>query len=378
VETRLENRSNTTSQLFSADYDRPLGNDQISLGTQVTREQGTTDRSGATSPNSYPAGFQNPLDSVFWDRQDVLAAYVTYQKEFGGKWTALAGLRSETVDLATDLVSSRSVGHISYTTVNPSFFATYTASSEAKWRLSYSRRLDRPSPRDLNPYFTYSDSSHVLAGNPHLKPQVTDTYEIAYDYHRQATSLTVRAFYDVNDRLITPSSFWIADPENRANAVIETTQINGGKAEARGVQATYNTRIAQKLSVSADLTLQRVNLDLRDSVSQRAGNSANGLLGLYYTLSSRDNLNYSVSYAGRRLNGQGVTYAFAADTFTYVHALSPTLMLTFSATNLLRMNKIVSLMKTSLIDSRSSFSLRAPTVSISLSRSFSGFARPAR
>jgi hypothetical protein len=47
---------------------------------------------------------------------------------------------------------------------------------------SYSRRIDRPSYEDLNPFIFYLDQYTFEKGNPFLKPQFTDAFAIEYSF----------------------------------------------------------------------------------------------------------------------------------------------------------------------------------------------------
>lgn len=64
-----------------------------------------------------------------------------------------------------------------YTNLFPSVFLNYTFSEKYAMGLNMSRRLDRPSYQQLNPFKFFLDPSTFRAGNPFLNPQFTWSFE---------------------------------------------------------------------------------------------------------------------------------------------------------------------------------------------------------
>jgi hypothetical protein len=48
--------------------------------------------------------------------------------------------------------------------------------------LAYSRRIDRPSYQDLNPFMYYADPYTFMKGNPFLRPQFTDGVSLTHGF----------------------------------------------------------------------------------------------------------------------------------------------------------------------------------------------------
>ncbi|MCR6658696.1 MAG: TonB-dependent receptor [Asticcacaulis sp.] len=360
----VQNRSETRTADFTLDYNTTVGDDQLSAGLQLTQAHETTRNSGTMAA----------FDSAFDYRQTLSAAYLTWQKEFGDKWTVLAGLRSETLELDTNLISSDTTGHVTDTRLNPSFFATYVMSPKARWRFSYAHRLQRPQPRDLNPYVAYINATHLSSGNPHLRPQETGAWEATYEYTDKGTSYTVRGFYNRDEHLITAAS--IAETDSAGNAIIRTMAVNSGTATAIGIAMNGNRRLSSKLYLNADITLQTMRVpDFGRSGSQSL-TAINGSFGFGYTLSTKDNINFSFNSIGKRLTGQGYMSSFAYDNLSWSHSLTQKVQLSVYLSNILRMNKTFFVTDSNVLRSRSVTSPQSPTLSISLSRSFGGFSKP--
>ena len=78
----------------------------------------------------------------------------------------------------------------------PSVFLTQKLNDDQNLQLNYTRRIDRPSFLQLSPYTDYSDSLNLSRGNPNLKPQFTNSLEMAYQLNYQKN--TFLAPYIIN------------------------------------------------------------------------------------------------------------------------------------------------------------------------------------
>ena len=375
--TMFQNLDRNDSAVFTADYAGPVWDDQMHLGIEIhSNDDRSEELRHFPEPLTAVAGIVPLADSRFTYRQTLSAAYITYQKELGEQWTVLGGLRAETLDLDTDFLSLQSTGHLVYTRLNPSLFATYVISPKAYLRLNYTRRLQRPQPRDLNPYVILSSATTVMAGNPNLKPQDTDIYEARYAYTDRMLNLTLRAFYNRDQHLIATSSHFIPDPQNLGNQVLETTQSNFGFQDQAGVETTYSNQFWQKLFVMLNTTLQTTRLRSPDVLGPRSGTSLGGMVMLNFDLSPKTGLSFNYNTMGRQLTGQGHYNFGASSTLSLSHALTPALNLIASVNDPFRTGKSVSVTNTENMHGTFVNSHTAPTFMITLSRSFSHYAVP--
>ncbi len=312
VSDRRDNSSDLKSAVLSVDYSRNLGNNQLVTGLQITHDDSDS-RSHASG-----AGAGLTPDSAFAFDQTLSAAYVTLQHQFGARWTVLGGLRAESLDLDTRMVSSGTVGHVAYTKVNPSLFATYILSPAAKLRFSYSHRLQRPNPQDLNPFVRYVDPQNLMAGNAALKPEETDSFELGYERTAGTTSYQARLFYRTSDGLITNASSFAAP------GIVLTTKGNLGAGEAVGTEFNINTKIGKKLSLNASGDLSNLTLTT-PVVGERSAVSLNARLNLDYAATPKDRIQFSYTSQGTQLTGQGYRSTVANGSLAWRHTLTPKL-----------------------------------------------------
>lgn len=116
--------------------------------------------------------YDSTISNHFIYRENINAAYLNYSREWD-KLSLQAGLRLENTNAnGTQLVNSDHFDR-HYTNLFPSIFLNYKFSEKYETGLNLSRRLDRPSYQQLNPFKRFLDPSTYSAGNPFLNPQFT-------------------------------------------------------------------------------------------------------------------------------------------------------------------------------------------------------------
>ncbi len=120
--------------------------------------------------------------------ENVNAAYVNYNRPLGKKVTMQAGLRAEQTNSEGDLTRDDNVQQADnkikrhYLDFFPSAAFTYNINQKNTLNLTYSRRIDRPSYQDLNPFENKLDELTYEKGNAFLRPQYTDNIELSHTF----------------------------------------------------------------------------------------------------------------------------------------------------------------------------------------------------
>lgn len=134
------------------------------------------------------------FDDRFLYLENIHAAYAI----FGNKvhqFSYQLGLRAELTDITTELVESDYVNKRNYTNFFPSAHVTYDLPKDNAVQVSYSRRIRRPRYNDLSPFVTFSDERNYWSGNPDLKPEFTDAFELGHIKYFDEGSLTSSIYY---------------------------------------------------------------------------------------------------------------------------------------------------------------------------------------
>ncbi|RYD71740.1 MAG: TonB-dependent receptor, partial [Sphingobacteriales bacterium] len=135
--------------------------------------------------------------------ENVNAAYINFSKELHPKLSFQAGLRMEHTMSEGRLIRAdgqqQDDEHIrkNYVNLFPSMAATLKMNRQHSFGLTYSRRIDRPGYRNLNPFENKLDELTYQKGNAFLKPQFGNNLEFSHVFKGKLT--TTFGYNDVSD-----------------------------------------------------------------------------------------------------------------------------------------------------------------------------------
>lgn len=170
---------------FKVDHERPLWKGQFGAGLKfsVVNTDNTFNFFDVIDGESVP---NMDRTNQFTYQENINAAYVNYQRQ-AGKWNFQAGLRVEQTNSDGKLTSERPTGNDrvkrNYTDLFPSGGVTYQFDQKNAFRLTYSRRIDRPQYQDLNPFEYKLDELTYQRGNPFLKPQYSNNLQLGHTFN---------------------------------------------------------------------------------------------------------------------------------------------------------------------------------------------------
>lgn len=167
------------------------------------------------------AVWQNDLgkSNNFVYKENINAAYANFSKEWK-VWQIQLGLRAEHTHSNGNSITDNKEVDRNYLSLFPTAFVNQKISEKHNIRYSYSRRVDRPNYQQLNPFVFYMDPLALDQGNPYLKPQFTNSFEINYSY--KEASLTL-GYSDTRDMITQISQ------QNDETRVISVIRQNLGR-----------------------------------------------------------------------------------------------------------------------------------------------------
>ncbi len=196
--------------------------------------------------------------SAFSYNRNIYSAYTNYNQKIG-KFSMQIGLRAEQYEV--DAIFDQGEETESYReekfTLYPSAFFTYAPGEKNQFQLSYSRRVDRPSINQVNPIRSWSTPLLTMVGNPGLKPQFTDSYEINYTRRLKKGSVSLGTFFRrINDNIIRYAS---TDPFDENKVVL--TFVNADYEDRYGVEMSgmYRPTGWWNINASFDLYSQQMS-----------------------------------------------------------------------------------------------------------------------
>lgn len=127
---------------------------------------------------------QDPSKSnQFEYREKNIAGYGSLQKEFGKKWSAKAGLRYEYSSISAYSHGTNETNNTHYQKFFPSVYVTYKPTGAHTFSVNYTKRINRPGFRALNPFRWYVNPYSYYTGNPFLQPSYNHNVELSYLYN---------------------------------------------------------------------------------------------------------------------------------------------------------------------------------------------------
>lgn len=185
--------------------------------------------------------------SDFNYKENINALYSSLSVDLD-KWQFQAGLRGEQT-IAKGKSKSQKVLDRSYWQVFPSAFLTRKLNKKMSTTFQYSKRVNRPSFQQQNPFIEYFDSLTYTRGNPFIKPETMDAYKISLTFENQpffAISYNKKQDAIVDDAPRQEGNLTYTTPENLANfeniGIELNFPLNFGKKFSGygGNQAIYN------------------------------------------------------------------------------------------------------------------------------------------
>jgi len=170
--------------IIKADYEQPFLKGKLGVGFKMNHVKTDNTFDFFNVINNVPELDINRSNRFEYDEM-VNAGYVNYNIQVK-KWGFQAGLRAEHTDWEGELTSQKPGGDEmvdgNYLSWFPSAAVTYTLNDKNQFNLTYSRRIDRPSYRDLNPFEDKLDELTYRKGNPFLRPQFTNSVELTHTF----------------------------------------------------------------------------------------------------------------------------------------------------------------------------------------------------
>ncbi|GAW42158.1 Vitamin B12 transporter BtuB [Brevundimonas sp. SH203] len=245
----------------------------------------------------------DPLVSNRFDVDQVVhALYATYEKPFSEKLSAQFGLRLEQANLDLDQVTSGVKTSQDYFRAYPTGHLSYKLNDKDTLRASYSRRIQRPGPADLNPFLAYGDPQNYRSGNPNLQPQETDSFELNWQRRVQQTFYQATLYYRDTNKAFTQTT------TDTGNGVFLTRPENLGSSTSTGLELVANGPLLPTLRYSASLNVYRQEIDAAGIVGaqDRSGDAVSGRLSLNWQATPKDFVQVTGIWSGDQLLAQGV------------------------------------------------------------------------
>ena len=295
---------------FQADYSHPINKSGKSiLETGIRYEKNS-------STSNYSV-FNNTLNKVTLRTDDmnyfqnIYAAYMSLKFETENNWVIRPGLRYEATQLNGNLKKELTSFKASFNNWVPSFLVSKNIGEKHGIRLNYTERIRRPEIWDLNPFINASDPRNLVYGNPLLRPEITKTVELGYNYNASSgLNLTNSLFFNSNKNGIEYLS--IVD----SSGISRTTPQNIATVQRIGANTNIYMPINEKWFISGDIEIYHVWFESKALKVKNDANFYSLSINSSYSLPADYTIQLSADYNNGFINLQGhsssyYTYRFS-------------------------------------------------------------------
>jgi len=275
---------------------------------------------GSTAGDEDPVTGAETIDPTATDdfryRQRIRAGYASYQDTVG-QWSFLGGLRLEGTSTDARLPTNDTVSRAHYLGLFPSLHVERSLPDAGTLSFGASRRVTRPAPGQLDPYVNQEYTLILRAGNVHLLPEYTQSYELGYGLQGHGFGCQLTSYYRRNHDSATGVVKYLGD------GVSLSTQENLPRDDFAGLELTADGHLGSQLSysVSGDLFQGQVDASALGSPGLRSTRGVDTKLKLDYRPTARDLAQLSISRTDRRLTAQGYVSAINVVNVGYRHQL---------------------------------------------------------
>lgn len=177
-------RNNMPSEINIAvaklDYTQPLWKGKFETGLKTSFVTSDNDMLFEVKTDEWQ--IDPKRSNRFKYSENVNAGYLNYAGNITKKLKYQLGVRAEHTHSIGNSITLNQKRDRNYLNFFPSVFLSQQLDTNNVLNLSYSRRIDRPNYQSLNPFEFYLDPYTFQRGNPNLKPQYTNSFQLVHVY----------------------------------------------------------------------------------------------------------------------------------------------------------------------------------------------------
>ncbi|QJW90303.1 TonB-dependent receptor [Spirosoma taeanense] len=244
---RAQNSRNNRIMVLQADFIEPLKRRQrLETGLKYTSRLLGADYVFENLQNGSWV-LNTAISNNFIYNERTSAAYVNYGNELK-KFSYQVGLRTEHTLINTDQRTTNQQNTRQYIYLFPSAFVNYNLSQAQKLQVNYTRRINRPSVRSLNPFIDLQDPLNIRFGNPLLNPELINSFELSHLWTGKTTALTSSLFYRQTNNEITSYRTL------REDGITEQAQLNLNRSQNYGLEIVLEQEITRWWKANGNVT----------------------------------------------------------------------------------------------------------------------------
>lgn len=247
---------------FQLDYTHPFKGVTLETGLKaIVRNIDNESKVDSTDLNG-GNGFPVPNRNFIYDyNQNVYSGYATFGFTLAKKYGIKAGARYERTEIDGNDAGSGTFDPFknNYGNFVPSIVLSRTFNNMQTVKLSYNKRIQRPSVFYLNPFRNAADFYNQSQGNPYLSPEIADNYEINYSRFIKTTVINASVYYRNTQNIIENV---IKQVEMDGKDIALTTFENVGKNNSFGFNFFGSVNPIKPLTLRGNFNIYTYDITL--------------------------------------------------------------------------------------------------------------------
>jgi len=299
---QLLNNGTNRFLTIQTDYVKPINKVKLETGLRAQlRKLSNINDNYILNPGSGEFELIPSATSNYKNNDNVYAAYISVSssiKNFGYK----LGLRAENSAYTGTLLNSTDKFSNKYpVSLFPSLFLSQKLKNKQELQFSVTRRINRPNFFQLIPFVDYTDNLNITKGNPDLKPEFTQSFEMSYaKTFKKNNNILTSVYYKKTTDLITRYQDKGIHPITGAEVLVNTF-VNANSSQAFGTELTSVNYLAKWWDISTNLNLynSKINTENLVGTSQDAMWSWFGKFNSNFKLPAKFTTQLSATYQSK-------------------------------------------------------------------------------
>ncbi|WP_082994742.1 TonB-dependent receptor domain-containing protein [Aquimarina megaterium] len=295
--TRSTNKNNDI--VLQSDFVTPFGETtKLEIGAKFENRHVTDGFIAEELVNDNYQLLDNLDNEIAYDER-IIGGYVQYGSKIG-KFSYLLGLRIEDTNIKIKDEEGSFNNTNAFTNLFPTLNLGYAIGENTNFQVSYSKRINRPSLWQLNPFSELEDFNTRFFGNPALKSAFTDAVEVSLLQKGTKFTINPSVYYSYT----TDDTQWYTTQND--DGIFVSTIINLDLEKRYGFELSASYKPLKWLSFNGDFNAYRFSqegiagtqkLDFSDETWQT---SLSTRIRLKHGISIQSRFNYQ----GERGNAQ--------------------------------------------------------------------------
>jgi outer membrane receptor protein involved in Fe transport len=358
------------------DYSHTYGEkSKLESGLQANLNLRTIDNLNKNYSWNLLTWIEDPVYTNNYDfRNNIYAGYIKYNNSISDVDFQF-GLRGEYNDR---ILTQKTLGKdFKYQKFDlfPSASVSAKIFTDHQIQLSYSRRINRPNDGLLNPYPYWNTSVASIYGNPDLRPEFTDSYELNYQKMIDKTFLSVQTYY----RLRTDGILEAVDVDQYGKYISIMSNFEQSKTLGAEISSSITPVVFLRFDPAINIFNYSASGVINNNNVESNQFSWTARLSAMMFFSQDSRIQVLGYYASKQIDPQSAIKALFFLNVTFRQDLfDKKLSLTLQARNLLKTSAYDALTTGNNFTSAMYQRSEVPVISLNISYNFNNFKRPAK